>query len=67
MIISINAGKAFDWVNTFPRLKKKNTLTNKGIEWIYFDIIKAIPDKPKLQRAYKWTWVREKVLNITYN
>ena len=43
MIISIDAGKAFDKIQ-HPFMIK--TLTKVGIEGTYFNIIKAIYDKP---------------------
>ena len=44
MIISIDAEKAFDKIQLQFMVK---TLQKVGIEGIYFNIIKAIYDKPK--------------------
>ena len=45
MIISTDAGKAFDKIQ-HPFMIKKKTLQKAGIEGIYLNIIKAIFDKP---------------------
>ena len=45
MIISIDAEKAFDKIQ--HRFMIKKTLQKAGIEGTYFNIIKAIYDKPK--------------------
>ena len=45
MIISIDAEKAFDKIQ-HPFMIKKKTLQKAGIEGIYFNILKAIYDKP---------------------
>ena len=46
MIISIDAEKAFDKIQHPFMIKKKKTLQKAGIEGTYFNIIKAIYDKP---------------------
>ena len=45
MIISIDAGKAFDNIQNTFMIKKKKTLQKVGIEGTYLNIIKAIYDK----------------------
>ena len=46
MIISIDAGKAFDKIQNPFMEKKKKTLQKVGIEGTYHNIIKAIYDNP---------------------
>ena len=46
MIISIEAGKAFDKIQHSFKIKKKKNLQKAGIEGTYLNIIKAIYDKP---------------------
>ena len=47
MIISIDADKAFDKIQ-HPFMIKKKTLQKAGIEGTYFNIIKAICEKPTI-------------------
>ena len=46
MIISIDAGKAFDKIQQPFMIKKKKPLQKVGTEGTYLNIIKAIYDKP---------------------
>ena len=48
MIISIDAGKAFDKIQHRFMIKKKNTLMKVGIEETYHNIIRHIHDNPQL-------------------
>ena len=47
MIISIDAGKAFDKIQNPFMEKKKRTLQKVGIEGTYHNIIKAIYENPQ--------------------
>ena len=47
MIISIDAGKAFDKIQNRFMEKKKRTLQKVGIEGTYNTIIKAIYENPE--------------------